>query len=101
LRRIEITSITVQPAIESREEAVRLWANASSPNTRLGIEVNANVVNGPGKVHTIHERGRSRFQLLILVRCIHVISFVPALLPSCWSGRDMALFVNRQFSSLW
>src|SRR5438034_10461068 len=50
---------------------MRLGTSAHSASTGTGIEVNTKAVNGPGKVHISHERGRGRFQLLILVVCLH------------------------------
>ena len=58
----------MQPAIESREQAMRLGTCAYSAHTFLGIEVNAHDTDVPGKVQTIHECDRSRFQLLIVGR---------------------------------
>ena len=50
-----------------------MWLRASSyyAHTLLSIEVNAHAADVPGKVQTIHEYDRSRFQVLIVVRCIH------------------------------
>ena len=50
---------------------MRLGTCAYSAHTFLGIEVNAHDTDVPGKVQTIHECDRSRFQLLIIGRCIH------------------------------
>src|SRR5881275_1902183 len=51
---------------------MRLGTGAHSTYIFLGIEVNANAADVPGKVHTLHEGGRSRFQLLIIVGCLHI-----------------------------
>jgi hypothetical protein len=51
----------VQPAIGSREQAMRLGTCAYSTHTFLSIEINANAADVSGKVQTIHECDSSRF----------------------------------------
>ena len=72
----------MQPAIESREQAMRLGASAYSTHTFLSIEVNANAADVPGKVQTIQECDRSRLQLLIVVRCLRSSDLLCALLSA-------------------
>jgi hypothetical protein len=74
--------MAVHPAIENREQAMWLRASSYSTHTFLGIEVNANAADVPGKVQTIHKSDSSRFQLLILVVCIQTSDLLCALLSA-------------------
>src|SRR5712691_6591446 len=55
----------------------------ASAHTFLGIEVNANAADVPGKMQSIHACDRSRFQLLIVVRYIHTRDLLRAFSSAC------------------